>query len=46
MATNDFLRVVKILPFDNGGPVFLACYEGKDPIEITPEEAEVLAMQR
>jgi hypothetical protein len=44
MVTDDFVRVVQILPFDsmgNGG-VFLALYEGKDPVEISAIEAKAL----
>ncbi len=43
MANGDFLGVSKILPFDSGsGTVFLACYEGEDPVSVTAEEAETL----
>lgn len=38
-----FLGVVPILPFDStSGTLLLACYEGKDPISVTAEEAETL----
>jgi len=43
MATGDFLGVSRILPFDStSGTVFLACYEGRDPVSVTAEEAETL----
>jgi hypothetical protein len=35
--------VSRILPFDSAlGAVFLACYEGQDPVPVTAEEAETL----
>lgn len=44
MATGDFLGVARILPFDStSGILFLACYEGKDPVSVTAEEAEMLS---
>jgi hypothetical protein len=43
MATGDFLGVPCILPFDStSGTVLLACYEGKDTVPVTAEEAETL----
>jgi hypothetical protein len=43
MAIGDFLGVAHILPFDStSGSVYLAHYEGKDPVPVTAEEAETL----
>jgi hypothetical protein len=43
MVANKFLGVAHILPFDRSGDhVYLARYEGQDPVEITADEAKAL----